>query len=100
MAPSVKAVPGAVALGEVRVGDPCHEQIRFSSRSGEIPSVEAVETPVEVTARVDRSAEPLLDLTILLGEPGIWQGVVKVKLRIGSRSESVEIPCAAFVKAR
>jgi hypothetical protein len=102
VAPFAAAVPGAVALGEVPVGEPRRQEVRFTSRAGAPTSVEVEEAPAGVTAEVaaDPKAGPLLTLTVTLDKPGIWQGVVKAGVRSGARRETIVIPCAAYGKAR
>ena len=101
VAPSVTAVPSVVALGEMPVGEPRSQQVRFTSRTGDPLKVEIENAPAEATIQIDnKQNEPVLTLTVTLTRPGIWQGVIKGKVQTRAHSNAIEIPCAAFGKAR
>jgi hypothetical protein len=101
MAARVEAVPSVAALGEIPVGEPCRQQVRLTSPTGDPLAVEIEESPAEAVVKIDPNpTEPVLTLTVTLSRPGPWHGLIKGRAQAGSHRASIEIPCAAYGKAR
>jgi hypothetical protein len=97
IAPPVETIPSVISLGTVVVGDIREQSVRFVSRNGEPLNVEVENHPDECSVTLKhRKDSPELIVAIKLKEPGIWQGVIRVKVRVGSQEFASEIKCVGY----
>ena len=95
---SVKAIPSAVALGTVKVGESCEGRVQLVSRNDVDLTILDCEAPEGCSVEVDRGASPPeLIVKVQLAESGIWRGVIRSRVLSSSGDEqSIEIKCAAY----
>lgn len=93
----VRAVPGALALGNIPVGVAQRRQIEIATDL-ETPVTIAVQAaPPECRVKVPPGVgKPRVDITITLERPGIWQGELVLAARAAGQEYCLVVPCAAY----
>ena len=94
----IKAVPAALAFGTAEVGKVYEARAKIVSSAHDDIRILECDASDGCLARVNRDGrEPEVVVEAQLARPGVWQGVVRVKVRTSSTKDQwVEIPCAAF----
>ena len=98
VAPLVQTIPSVISLGTVVLGESREAKVQLVSRTGKPVDVQVESQPKECLIELDREKNPPeIVVQVTLEEPGIWQGVIKGKLRVSSlRAEPFEIKCTAY----
>ena len=91
--PPLRAIPSVIALGTVAIGESRTERVQFVSRCGEPLAVQIENHPAECSVAIDQHNPAEMIVAIKLKEPGIWQGVIKAKVKAHSEEQIIEIRC-------
>lgn len=99
MEPPLRAVPSVIALGTVFVGDAGEQRTQLVSHSGEPVTAQIEYCPSECSITFDNKKNPTeMVVAIKLKKIGIWQGIVKLRAKDASRTQTIEIKCVAYVR--
>jgi hypothetical protein len=101
VAPPVSLLPGAVAFGTVTPGQLCTQSLSVVTLDHAERTVVECRAPEGCSVEVDNAVHPpKLTVKARVPKPGVWHGVLRVKVRgSGADDEWIEATCAAYGRA-
>ena len=97
VAPSVRAIPQVVALGSIPVGQSRQATVRFQWPRDEAFDLQIESQPEGCSASLDLSrSPPEMRIDVRLKDPGVWQGIVKVRARGAHETHTLEVQCVGL----
>ena len=95
--PLIRAIPSVISLGAVAVGESREENVQFVSRCGEPLDVQIESYPDECSITINQTKAPSeMIVAVKLKEPGIWQGIIRVRMQTPSGKEVIDVKCVGY----
>ena len=95
--PSLRVIPQVIALGPIPVGQPRRATVRFQWPRDEAYDLQIESQPEGCSASLDTSkSSPEMSVDIRLKDPGIWQGIIKVRARGARETHTLEVKCVGL----
>lgn len=99
--PRIAPVPSTVSFGSPVAGTTVARKVVLSANENEPIDVSIVAAPASCkVTKTSHGAATELQIQGAPSEPGIWNGVVRLLVESDSWSETIEIPCVAYVRSK
>ena len=95
--PSLRVSPQVVAFGPIPVGQSRRATVRFHWPRDEAFDLQIESQPEGCSASLDLSrTPPEMTVDVRLKDPGVWQGIVRVKARGTRETHFLEVKCVGL----